>query len=242
MDFDEPAASSKLHRLPGAFVCLAVSDTGSGISPEIMPRIFEPFFTTKEIGKGTGLGLASAYGIMQQHGGWIEAESEVGRGTTLRVYFPRLASTVPETSVVQGNSPIRGGHEGILLVEDESAVRVVAEAALTGLGYRVFSASSGQEALQVWETQRHEIELLLTDLVMPGITGRDLALRLRESTPRLPVIYMSGYNREMAGGNFALSEGSNFLPKPFDLKSLASLVRISLDRGASNPPFAHRSV
>ena len=242
VDLDEPAARVKLHGRPGAFACLAVSDTGSGIPPEIMPRIFEPFFTTKEIGKGTGLGLASAYGIMQQHGGWIEAESAVGRGTTLRAYFPRLASTMPETSVVQGNSPIRGGHEGILLVEDESAVRVVAEAALTGLGYRVFSASSGQEALQVWETQRHEIELLLTDLVMPGITGRDLALRLRESTPRLPVIYMSGYNREMAGGNFALSEGSNFLPKPFDLTRLASLVRVSLDRGASNPPFAHRSV
>jgi PAS domain S-box-containing protein len=242
VDFDEPAARSKFQRLPGAFVCLAVSDTGSGIPPEIMPRIFEPFFTTKEIGKGTGLGLASAYGIMQQHGGWIEAESEVGRGTTLRVYFPRLATAVQEKSVAPGNPVLRGGHEGILLVEDESAVRVVAEAALTGLGYRVFSASSGQEALQVWETQRHEIELLLTDLVMPGITGRDLALRLRESTPRLPVIYMSGYNREMAGGNFALSEGSNFLPKPFDLTSLASLVRISLDRGASNPPFAQRSV
>ena len=149
---------------------------------------------------------------------------------------------MPEAPVNQSSLPIRGGHEGILLVEDEPAVPLVAEAALASLGYRVFPAASGLEALQVWETHRQEFELLLTDMVMPnGITGRDLALRLRASAPQLPVFYMSGYNREMAGRNFALSEGSNYLPKPFDLTSLASMVRASLDRGAS-PPFANRSV
>ena len=243
VDLDQPAARSLMHARPGAFVCLVVSDTGTGIAPEVLPRIFEPFFTTKGIGKGTGLGLATVYGIMHQHEGWVNVESVVGQGTTFRAYFPRLATAVPETPVDQGSLPMRGGHEGILLVEDESAVRLVAEAALTGLGYRVFPAASGQEALQVWETQRHEIELLLTDMVMPGgITGRDLALRLRASAPRLPVIYMSGYNREMAGGDFALEEGTNFLPKPFELAGLAKVVRASLDRGASNPPFANRSV
>ena len=243
VDFDEPGALAKLSRRPGAFVCLVVSDTGSGIPPEILPRIFEPFFTTKEIGKGTGLGLASAYGIMQQHGGWIEAESEVGRGTTLRVYFPRLASAVEEKSEEPGSPVLRGGHEGILLVEDESAVREVAEVALVGLGYRVFPASDGRAALQVWDTHRHEIQLLLTDLVMPGgISGRDLALRLRTSAPKLPVIYMSGYSKDLAGGEFPLKEDANFLTKPFDLASLASMVRVGIDRGASNPPFAQRPV
>ena len=243
VDIGEPEARSMGQGRPGAFVCLAVSDNGTGIAGEILPRIFEPFFTTKGIGKGTGLGLATVYGIMQQHEGWITVESAVGRGTIFRAYFPRLASAVPATPVDQGSSPIRGGHEGILLVEDEPAVRLMAEVALASLGYRVFPAAGGLEALQVWETHRHEIELLLTDMVMPnGLTGRDLALRLRARAPQLPVIYMSGHNREMAGRNFALSEGSNYLPKPFDLTSLASLVRASLDRGASNPPFAIRPV
>lgn len=243
VDLDQPAARSLMHARPGAFVCLAVSDTGTGIAPEVLPHIFEPFFTTKGVGKGTGLGLATVYGIMHQHEGWVNVESVVGQGTTFRAYFPRLATAVPDTPVDQGGPPMRGGHEGILLVEDESAVRLVAEVALADLGYRVFSASSGPAGLQVWEAHRHEIELLLTDMVMPGgITGRDLALRLRASAPRLPVIYMSGYNREMAGGDFALEEGTNFLTKPFELAGLARLVRASLDRGASNPPFANRSV
>ncbi len=243
VDFDETVARPTLPKRSGAFVCLAVSDTGRGIPPEILPRIFEPFFTTKDIGKGTGLGLASVYGIMQQHGGWIEAESEVGRGTTLRAYFPRLASAVPEKPAEQGKPVLRGGHECILLVEDESAVRVVAEVALVGLGYRVFAAANGMAALQVWDSHRHEIQLLLTDLVMPGgITGRDLAARLRTSAPKLAVIYMSGYSKDLAGGEFPVQEDANFLSKPFDLASLASMVRAGLDRNASSQPFAHRSV
>ncbi len=238
VDLNEPAARAMMHGRAGAFVCLAVSDTGTGIAPEVLPRIFEPFFTTKGIGKGTGIGLATVYAIMQQHGGWINVESVVGRGSTFRAYFPRLATALPTTPAGQDGLPVRGGHEGILLVEDESAVRVVAEAALVNLGYRVFTAPSGLAALQVWEMHRHEIELLLTDLVMPdGITGRDLALRLRASAPQLAVIYMSGYSQEMAGGDFPLEEGTNFLAKPFDLTGLAKLVRASLDRGVTNPPF-----
>jgi two-component system cell cycle sensor histidine kinase/response regulator CckA len=134
--------------------------------------------------------------------------------------------------------PLRGGHEGILLVEDEPAVRAVAESALTGLGYRVFPAPSGLAALQVWAAHKQEIELLLTDLVMPeGVNGRDLALRVRDSNPGLPVVYMSGYSHEVAGYDFPLQEGRNYLPKPFDITSLAKIVRASLDSGATQAPF-----
>jgi PAS domain S-box-containing protein len=242
VDLDEAAAHATPPARPGTFACLTVSDTGTGIAPEIRSHIFEPFFTTKGVGKGTGLGLATVYGIMQQHGGWITMESEVGRGTTFRAYFPRLATSLVETGAAQP-AALQGGHETILLVEDEPAVRAVAEVALAGLGYRVFAASSGLVALQVWEEHKHEIELLLTDLIMPdGITGRDLALRLRAGAPKLPVIYMSGYSHEVAGGDFPLEEGMNYLPKPFDLTSLAKQVRASLDRGATTPPFASRSV
>ncbi len=157
VDFDRPMARAHGASRAGAFVCLAVSDTGSGIAPEVLPHIFEPFFTTKEIGKGTGLGLATVYGIMQQHGGWINVESVVGSGTTFRAYFPRLATSVPDALAGPDSEVVRGGHEGILLVEDESAVREVAEAALSSLGYRVFSAPSGLAALQIWEVHRHEL-------------------------------------------------------------------------------------
>jgi two-component system, cell cycle sensor histidine kinase and response regulator CckA len=239
VDLDEAAAQLITNARPGEFACLTVSDTGTGIAPEVMPRIFEPFFTTKGIGKGTGLGLTTVYTVMQQHDGWVNVESEVGRGTTFRVYFPRLATELSEALSGKTGSQVRGGHEGILLVEDELAVREIAEVVLIGLGYRVFTAVSGLAALQVWEARKHEIELLLTDLVMPdGITGRGLGLRLRGDNPRLPIIYMSGYSREAAEEGFPLQEGTNYLPKPFDLSSLAKIVRASLDRGVTQPPFA----
>jgi two-component system cell cycle sensor histidine kinase/response regulator CckA len=235
VDFDENAAHPAR---PGAFACVAVTDTGTGIAPEVLPRIFEPFFTTKGVGRGTGLGLATVYGVMQQHHGWVTVESWVGQGTTFRAYFPRQAVMLPETSDAPVAASLPGGHEGILLVEDESSVREIAQAALTGLGYRVFPAMSGVAALQVWETHRHEIDLLLTDLVMPeGITGRDLGVRLRDSEPSLPIVYMSGYSYEVAGDNFTLKEGVNYLPKPFDLASLAKIVRGMLDRGATRAPM-----
>jgi two-component system cell cycle sensor histidine kinase/response regulator CckA len=235
-DFDDTAAHPAR---PGSFSCLSVTDTGTGIAPEILPRIFEPFFTTKGVGRGTGLGLATVYGVMQQHHGWVTVESWVGQGTTFRVYFPRQAVELPQVSAGPVATSLPGGHEGILLVEDESTVREIAHAALTGLGYRVFPATSGVAALQVWEAHRHEIDMLLTDLVMPeGITGRDLGVRLRESEPGLPIVYMSGYSYDVAGDDFVLKEGVNYLPKPFDLASLAKIVRAMLDRGGSRPPMS----
>jgi two-component system cell cycle sensor histidine kinase/response regulator CckA len=238
VDFDAKASHPARA---GAFACLTVRDTGTGIPPEIMSRIFEPFFTTKGLGKGTGLGLATVYGVMQQHNGWVTVESTVGQGTTFRAYFPREEISLPALAAGPAASALPGGHEGILLVEDEASVRDIAHAALTGLGYRVFTANSGLAALQVWELHRHEVELLLTDLVMPeGVTGRDLAHRLRESAPGLRIIYMSGYSYDVAGDDLLLKEGLNYLPKPFDLASLARIVRNMLDRGASRAPFSLR--
>ncbi len=222
----------------GAFACLYVRDTGTGIAPEVMSRIFEPFFTTKGIGQGTGLGLATVYGVMQQHSGWVTVESTVGQGSTFRAYFPREAIALPAMAPGAVASALPGGHEGILLVEDEAAVRDIAQAALTGLGYRVFAATSGLAALREWEIHRHEVDLLLTDLVMPeGVTGRDLALRLREAAPNLRIIFMSGYSYDVAGHDLALTEGVNYLPKPFDLAGLARIVRTRLDHDASRSPF-----
>jgi CheY-like chemotaxis protein len=236
--FPEATGRGPEQSRPGEFVCLTVSDTGTGIDPEILPHIFEPFFTTKEVGKGTGLGLATVYGVMQQHEGWVSVESVPGQSTTFRAYFPRLTSANPEAPSGAATEQIRGGHEVILLVEDEWAVREITDAALKALGYQVFCAASGLVALQVWQEHRHEIGLVLTDLVMPdGINGRDLALRLRSDRPDLPIIYMSGYSHEVAGEGLVLHEGTNYLAKPFELSTLAKIVRGSLDRGGSRQPF-----
>jgi CheY-like chemotaxis protein len=237
-DFDSAAERDQAPARSGPFVWLAVSDTGTGIAPEILPRIFEPFFTTKEVGKGTGLGLATVYSIMQQHGGWVTVESKVGQGTTFRAYFPQVTATTAKAPAASLAAHLPGGHEGILLVEDELTVRVAAEQTLTDLGYRVFSAASALPALQLWEEHQHRIDLLLTDLVMPdGINGRELAQRLQTLERALPVVYMSGYSHEAAGRDFPLKEGQNYLSKPFDVTALAKIVRASLDRRNTKDPF-----
>jgi two-component system cell cycle sensor histidine kinase/response regulator CckA len=220
----------------GDFVCLTVCDTGCGMDPVTLNRIFEPFFTTKEVGKGTGLGLATVYGIIKQHQGWIEVESTVGRGTTLRVYFPASTAVAHPVSLSPaGSTKVRGGDETILVVEDEPALRDLVTEILTLYGYRVLSASSGVEALSVWERHCAEVELLLTDMVMPeGISGRELGERLLKHTPDLKIIYTSGYSPGMSGKDFALLEGFNFLPKPYPPSRLAEVVRDCLD----NPRIA----
>jgi two-component system, cell cycle sensor histidine kinase and response regulator CckA len=175
---------------------------------------------------------------MVQHDGWIGVESEVGRGTTFRAYFPRIKAVAAAPITEQGGPALRGGHEGILLVEDDVTVREIADAVLSSLGYRIFSAPNGLVALQVWQTHKQIIDLLITDLILPdGVTGRELALRLRDDNTKLPIIYMSGYSTKVAGGDFQMSEGINYLSKPFDLTSLAKIVRASLDRGATKVPF-----
>ncbi len=230
VEFDEFAASQSPQMRPGSFVRLSVSDSGCGIPPEILPKIFEPFFTTKDVGKGTGLGLATVFGIVQQHQGWINVYSEVNHGTTFRVYLPRLAKNGGKKSSQPATTTMSGGNETILLVEDDLALRVSIRKTLWQLGYRILEAPTGVKALEVWKQNRDEIRLLLTDLVMPdGMSGKDLAQHILQENPKLKVIYMSGYSAEVVGKDFPLKEGVNFLTKPFQASKLAQAIRDSLD-------------
>jgi CheY-like chemotaxis protein len=230
-EFDEHTASQTTHARPGSFVCLSVRDTGCGIPPEALPRIFEPFFTTKDVGKGTGLGLATIFGIVEQHQGWINVDSGIGRGTVFRVYLPRLASAADKQSAPPSLAAARGGSESILVVEDDPSVRGVVRNALSRLGYRVIEAPTGSGALDVWRQNRDEIRLLLTDLVLPdGMNGKQLGEKLRQENPQLKIIYTSGYSADIAGKDFPLEDGVNFLAKPYQAQRLAQTVRDCLDR------------
>jgi two-component system cell cycle sensor histidine kinase/response regulator CckA len=216
----------------GAFVCLRVSDTGSGMDAATMARIFEPFFTTKEVGKGTGLGLATVYGIVKQHDGWIEVSSEVGKGSTFNVFIPASSEPIqappPESPVT---ATVRGGQETILVVEDEPVLRDMAHLILQDCGYHILEAGSGAEALQVWQRHADTIDLVVTDVVMPGgMSGRELALKLLASQPRLKIIFTSGYNVEETNTDFFRHGGASFLQKPYTRIDLARAVREALDK------------
>ena len=231
VEFDELTARQWPQARPGAFTCLSVSDTGGGIAPHILPRIFEPFFTTKDVGKGTGLGLATVFGIVQQHQGWISVYSEAGLGTAFRIYLPRLAETTSQPVATPTPTELRGGNETILVVEDEPALRVLVRTVLTNLGYRVIEAATGADALDAWSKHCDKIQLLLTDMVLPdGMNGKELARRLMQKNPGLKVIYASGYSAEVAGKDLALQEGVNFLAKPFLIHKLAQTIRDCLDK------------
>jgi CheY-like chemotaxis protein len=217
------------ERREGDFVCLTFSDTGIGMDTQILSRIFEPFFTTKAVGKGTGLGLSTVFGIVRQHEGWLEVESKPNQGSTFRVYFPasRQAAEKMELAVDTG---LRSGRETILVAEDEDALREMVVQVLKIQGYTVLEAASGCHALEVWEQANRPVDLLLTDMVMPGgIMGSELAERLSSQSPRLKVIYTSGYSPGMAGKDASLLEGRNFLPKPYSIGKLAQFVRDCLD-------------
>jgi len=214
----------------GRFVCLTVTDTGCGIAPENLHRIFEPFFTTKEMGRGTGLGLATTYGIIKQHNGWIEAESQVGRGTTVRVFLPRISKATAPVDPPALNGAVPGGKETILVVEDEGPVRELVCNLLEGYGYTVMPAESGSKALQLWQQSNGRIDLVLTDLVMPDrMSGRELAERFWADRPGLKVIFTSGYSEDVIGRDFVVRPGSNFLQKPYQPDKLAAVVRDCLD-------------
>jgi CheY-like chemotaxis protein len=183
------------------------------------------------VGKGTGLGLATVFGIVQQHQGWIHVYSEVGRGTSFRVYLPRQTKPSDTEFFWSPLASLRGGSETILLVEDEYSVRTAMRIALSRLGYRVLEASKGDEALAIWKQHRAEIRLLLTDLVMPGgMNGKELAAQFLQENPKLKVIYASGYSVEVAGKDLVLEDGVNFLAKPFQSHMLAQTIRKRLDQ------------
>jgi CheY-like chemotaxis protein len=210
-----------------------VQDTGIGMSPDVQARIFEPFFTTKERGKGTGLGLAMSYGIVHQAGGTIDVETAPGEGTTFRVQLPLAPADSPDTGPVPRSGALiasLGGTETILLAEDEPMVRDLAIRVLEGLGYRVLVGKDGSEALAIADGLRERIHLLLTDVVMPGLSGPELAQRLTAERPGLAVLYVSGYAPDTAALAEALRSGAAFLPKPYNPADLAREVRATLDR------------
>ncbi|MGC3958965.1 MAG: PAS domain-containing protein [Verrucomicrobiota bacterium] len=218
---------------PDGHVCLSITDTGCGIPTEILPRIFEPFFTTKEAGKGTGLGLATVYGIVQQHHGWVEVQSKPGQGTTFLIGLPAAKNAArrrTSPALHSADTRLARGSETILLVEDEAAVRRLVRSVFERNGYRVLEADSGKTALTLWREHHQKINLLLTDLVMPdGITGLMLAEQLRRERPELKVIFSSGYSPEFGEQNFSLPPGSCYLQKPFNPAVLLQTVRDWLD-------------
>jgi PAS domain S-box-containing protein len=209
-------------------IAIRVRDTGLGIPPDVLPRVFEPFFTTKEAGKGTGLGLATVFGIVQQHHGAIDVHSELERGTTFEVFLP-FEGTGQVVPVAAKRATPRGSDEVVMVVEDDPALRRTTRRTLTRYGYRVVEAASGREALDLWDTLPAPPALLLTDLVMPGMSGHQVAAALRERSPELKVLYTSGYSAEIAGKALELRAGENFVQKPLSPAALLEVVRRALD-------------
>jgi len=218
------------QRRPGAFVCLSVTDTGCGMDELTLHRIFEPFFTTKAPGKGTGLGLATVHGIVAQHHGWVEVQSQPGRGTTFRVFLPASAKSV-EAVAENRSLEAAKGHETILLAEDDPGVRRIVVQTLRVFGYRVLEAADGREALKLWQKHGDEVNLLFSDMVMSeGLTGLDLAEKLQAEKPGLKVIISSGYSATLPQSAQARARGIFYLPKPYQVSVLGRKVRECLDR------------
>jgi PAS domain S-box-containing protein len=229
VDFDESYATAHPPALAGRFVMLAVSDTGIGMDADTQARIFEPFFTTKPAGEGTGLGLATVYGIVKQMGGYIWVYSELGHGTAFKVYLPRVdAAPAPEATEAVA-APAPRGHETILVVEDSESLRDLIHELLTEQGYRVLTVTQGEEALALIQEGRHTIDLVLTDVVMPKLGGGDLVKRLRASHPKIRAVYMSGYTSGAISRQGVLEEGAILLEKPFAAETLARTIRLALD-------------
>jgi len=217
----DPAAA------PGPYVLLQISDNGSGMDEDTLAHVFEPFFTTKEVGKGTGLGLATIYGIVKQNGGLINVESQAGLGTVFRIYLPRCfeSTTIAEPAE---DSLATGCAETVLLVEDDDTVRRMTAKMLANLGYRVRTAGTPREAISQCEQEPSAIHLLITDVVMPQMNGPALRNRLDAIKPGIKALYISGYTNDMIQHRGVLDEGTHFLQKPFDIKSLAQKVREAL--------------
>jgi PAS domain S-box-containing protein len=232
MNTDLTGEYAELHQpvVPGSYVMVAVSDTGIGMDADTLTRIFEPFFTTKEKGRGTGLGLSTVYGIVKQSGGYIWVYSEPGRGTTFKVYLPRVDAPARPVGQPRGTRAL-AGTETILLAEDDEMLRPLSKVLLRKLGYTVLEAPNGEEALAAAERHHGPIHLLVADVVMPGASGRELARRLAESRPDTKVLYVSGYTDDAIVRHGMLEPGLNFLQKPFTPDALARKVREVLDAG-----------
>ena len=235
VQLDEKYAGEHQPISAGNYVMLAVSDTGLGMSPEVQARVFEPFFTTKEVGKGTGLGLSMVYGIVKQSGGYIWVYSEQGSGTTFKIYLPRVDQPAESAGADKRPSSVQRGTETILLVEDDPQLRQLSSSVLAHCGYKVLAASSPEEGLEVCRANHQEIRLLVTDVVMPRMNGRQLAEQVLKISPQTRVLYISGYTNNAIVHYGVLDPGLWFLPKPFTLSALIAKVREVLDASATAP-------
>jgi signal transduction histidine kinase/CheY-like chemotaxis protein len=229
IELDEEYTRSHVEVAPGTYIVLCVTDTGKGMTPEIMEKIFDPFFTTKKKGAGTGLGLSTVYGIVKQHNGHIYVYSELGSGTVFKVYFREIKKTVEETSAKKFLS-MKGGTETILLVDDEASIRKLVRDTLEPLGYKIVEATNGEEALVSYKANRDSIDLLLTDVVMPKMTGKKLAELLLKEYPGLKVLYMSGYTDNVIVHQGVLDRGIDFLNKPLVPSILTKKIREVLEK------------
>jgi CheY-like chemotaxis protein len=230
MELDEAYARGHIAVKPGRYVMLSVSDTGVGMTPEVRQQVFEPFFTTKEKGKGTGLGLSTVYGIVKQSGGNIWIYSEPGKGTTFKIYLPRVDEPADELKDKAVVEELPRGSETILIVEDEEEVRKVAVRILKRQGYTVLDTPDGEGALMTCEKRKEPLHLILTDVVMPGMSGRQLVERCRQIRQDFKVLYMSGYTDNAIVHHGVLVEGVNYIQKPFTVDALARKVREVLDK------------
>jgi two-component system, cell cycle sensor histidine kinase and response regulator CckA len=226
---DEGDCTRYPEAVPGDYVLLAVSDDGCGIDKEILDKLFEPFFTTKEVGKGTGLGLPMIYGIVKQNNGIVNVYSEPGEGTTFKIYIPRHIGEDKREQKQSAGLSLVGGHETVLLVEDEPILLQMGKAMLERLGYRVLDANSPAEAVKIAEEHKNDIHLLITDVIMPEMNGRDLADKLLSLLPHLKLLFMSGYTADVIAHHGVLDPGVKFVQKPFSMKDLANRIREALE-------------
>jgi two-component system cell cycle sensor histidine kinase/response regulator CckA len=234
VDVGQRASEEHMDAVPGPYVLLTVNDSGTGMDETTLQSIFDPFFTTKQQGKGTGLGLAMVYGIVRQSGGWIEVSSKLGCGASFGIYLPRVnGASEPERA---GSATVQAlqGSETILIVEDEDSVRKLTKEILESYGYQVFEAANATEALRIGEQHSDEIQLLLTDVILPGMNGKALTERLQELISDIKVIFMSGYPADVMSSRGVVERDVSYLPKPFSPESLAVKVREVLTGGSSS--------
>ena len=224
ISFDEDYCAVHEGFIPGNYVLLAVSDDGCGMSPETKDKIFEPFFTTKGDGKGTGLGLSTVFGIVKQNNGFINVYSEQGKGTTIKIYLLRHSGQAVQTKKENTKEIPRGQGQRILLVEDDASIRKLETKTLENLGYHVISAASAKQAIHLAKNQAQNIELLITDVIMPEMNGQELSVILKERNPDLKIIFMSGYTADVIAHRGVLYDGVNFISKPFSKRDIAVKV------------------
>jgi nitrogen-specific signal transduction histidine kinase/ActR/RegA family two-component response regulator len=228
VEFDDSYSRAPVVLMPGRYVMLAVTDNGTGMDADTQAHIFEPFYTTKEKGKGTGLGLATVYGIVKQSGGYVWVYSEIGRGTTFKIYLPSVEEEVAPREIRQAVASLPRGTETVLLVEDEEGVRELAKEYLESCGYKVLVAQNGQAAIDLVSKHSGPIDLIMTDIVMPGLSGSDLAKKVQSLRPDIRVVYMSGYTDQAIIHHGILSSDVLLLQKPFTMSTLAHKLREAL--------------